>query len=118
MFLCTYVCVVAYTYIQCVSFSVHVWYVNNVHFLNVIFNLYKRIPKYSVSLFCDGFCLQIGQDIEVRPGIVSKNTDGKIVCQPILSRVISLFAEQNDLQYAVPGGLIGVLTCYHGDVII
>ncbi|XP_065906326.1 eukaryotic translation initiation factor 2 subunit 3, Y-linked-like [Dysidea avara] len=54
--------------------------------------------------------LQIGQDIEVRPGIVSKNADGKILCQPILSRVISLFAEQNDLQYAVPGGLIGVGT--------
>ena len=43
----------------------------------------------------------------MRPGIVSKTSDGKILCQPIQSRVISLFAEQNDLQFAVPGGLIG-----------
>ena len=31
-------------------------------------------------------------------------------CSPIFSRIISLYAEQNDLQYAVPGGLIGVGT--------
>ena len=43
----------------------------------------------------------------MRPGIVSKTQDGKIQCQPIYSRIISLFAEQNELQYAVPGGLIG-----------
>ena len=49
----------------------------------------------------------MGQEIEVRPGIVSKTEDGKIQCQPILSRIISLYAEQNELQYAVPGGLIG-----------
>jgi len=29
---------------------------------------------------------------------------------PIRSRVVSLFAEHNDLQFAVPGGLIGVGT--------
>ncbi|EFO24850.1 eukaryotic translation initiation factor 2 subunit 3 [Loa loa] len=54
--------------------------------------------------------LRIGQEIEVRPGIVSKSTDGKVQCRPIFSRVVSLFAEQNQLQYAVPGGLIGVGT--------
>ena len=51
--------------------------------------------------------LKVGQEIEVRPGIVSKDNDGKLKCQPIKSRIVSLFAEQNDLQYAVPGGLIG-----------
>lgn len=54
--------------------------------------------------------LKVGQEIEVRPGIVSKTSDGKIQCKPILSRIVSLFAEQNELQYAVPGGLIGVGT--------
>ncbi|CAN0418722.1 unnamed protein product, partial [Phaeothamnion confervicola] len=29
---------------------------------------------------------------------------------PIYSKIISLYAEQNDLQFAVPGGLIGVGT--------
>jgi hypothetical protein len=31
-----------------------------------------------------------------------------VKCIPIYSRIVSLFAEQNELQYAVPGGLIGV----------
>jgi translation initiation factor 2 subunit 3 len=43
-------------------------------------------------------------------GIVSKTSDGAMTCIPIYSRIISLYAEQNDLQYAVPGGLIGVGT--------
>nr|XP_051685459.1 eukaryotic translation initiation factor 2 subunit 3, X-linked isoform X2 [Oryctolagus cuniculus] len=54
--------------------------------------------------------LKVGQEIEVRPGIVSKDNDGKLMCKPIFSKIISLFAEHNDLQYAAPGGLIGVGT--------
>ncbi|KJE94009.1 translation initiation factor 2 gamma subunit [Capsaspora owczarzaki ATCC 30864] len=54
--------------------------------------------------------LKAGQEIEVRPGIVAKNDEGRLKCTPIFSRVVSLFAEQNELQYAVPGGLIGVGT--------
>ncbi|XP_064618176.1 eukaryotic translation initiation factor 2 subunit 3, Y-linked [Liolophura sinensis] len=54
--------------------------------------------------------LRVGQEIEVRPGIVSRDQEGKLSCKPIYSRIVSLFAEQNDLQYAVPGGLIGVGT--------
>lgn len=54
--------------------------------------------------------LRVGQEIEVRPGIISKASDGKLTCRPILSRIVSLFAEQNELQFAVPGGLIGVGT--------
>ncbi|KAL3315521.1 Eukaryotic translation initiation factor 2 subunit 3 [Cichlidogyrus casuarinus] len=50
--------------------------------------------------------LQIGQQIEVRPGLISRDKK----CKPIMSCILSLFAEQNDLQYAVPGGLIGVGT--------
>lgn len=46
----------------------------------------------------------------MRPGLVSKDADGKLTCKPIFSRIVSLFAEQNELQYAVPGGLIGVGT--------
>lgn len=54
--------------------------------------------------------LQVGQEIEVRPGLVSKDGEGNLTCQPIFSKIVSLFAEQNELQYAVPGGLIGVGT--------
>lgn len=52
---------------------------------------------------------QVGQEIEVRPGLVSKDSDGKLACRPIFSKIVSLYAEQNDLQFAVPGGLIGNL---------
>ena len=54
--------------------------------------------------------LKVGDEIEVRPGIVSKDTDGAVKCVPILSKILSLKAEKNELQYAVPGGLIGVGT--------
>uniref|UniRef100_A0A4W5JZ36 protein-synthesizing GTPase n=1 Tax=Hucho hucho TaxID=62062 RepID=A0A4W5JZ36_9TELE len=54
--------------------------------------------------------LKVGQELEVRPGIVSKDHEGKLMCKPIFSKIVSLFAEHNDLQYAAPGGLIGVGT--------
>jgi translation initiation factor 2 subunit 3 len=52
----------------------------------------------------------VNQKIEVRPGIVMKDENGSIKCTPIYSRIVSLYAEQNELQFAVPGGLIGVGT--------
>lgn len=48
--------------------------------------------------------------IQVRPGLVSKDAEGKLTCRPIFSRIVSLYTEQNELQFAVPGGLIGVGT--------
>jgi len=51
-----------------------------------------------------------GQEIEIRPGIISRAANGAVKCVPLMSRIVSLFAEQNDLQFAVPGGLIGVGT--------
>ena len=54
--------------------------------------------------------LKVGQEIEVRPGLVSKDSNGRVTCQPIRSKIVSLFAEQNDLMFAAPGGLIGVGT--------
>lgn len=54
--------------------------------------------------------LKVGDEIEIRPGIVTKEADGSLKCTAIFSRIMSLYAEQNDLQYAVPGGLIGVGT--------
>jgi len=54
--------------------------------------------------------LRVGDEIELRPGITTKAEDGTVKCTPIYSRVESLYAESNDLQFAVPGGLIGVGT--------
>jgi len=55
--------------------------------------------------------LKVGMEIEVRPGIISKDeVTGRTQCRPIRSAILSLNTEQNALQYAVPGGLIGVGT--------
>ncbi|KAM7259666.1 hypothetical protein ACFE04_015407 [Oxalis oulophora] len=54
--------------------------------------------------------LKVNQNIEVRPGIVHKDESGNIKCTPIYSRIVSLYTEQNEVQFAVPGGLIGVGT--------
>lgn len=56
--------------------------------------------------------LRVGDEIEIRPGIPKKLSDGSGVmqCTPIYSKIVSLSSEKNALQYAVPGGLIGVGT--------
>lgn len=55
--------------------------------------------------------LKVGDEIEVRPGIVGKDVKtGRVKNTPIFATVVSLFAEKNSLQYAVPGGLIGIGT--------
>jgi len=54
--------------------------------------------------------LRVGDEIEIRPGIVSRLADGSVKCVPLFSKIKSLYAEHNDLQFAVPGGLIGVGT--------
>ncbi|GFT41628.1 eukaryotic translation initiation factor 2 subunit 3 [Trichonephila clavipes] len=54
--------------------------------------------------------LKVGQRVELRPGLIEKNEQGTCICRPIQSQILSLFAEANDLQFAVPGGLIGVGT--------
>ncbi len=54
--------------------------------------------------------LKLGMQIEVRPGIVTKDNEGKVRCQPIFSTIVTLLAERNQLDFAVPGGLIGVGT--------
>ena len=56
--------------------------------------------------------LRVGQDIEIRPGLIRKPLPGqlRVTCHPIRTRIVSLCAEDNQLQFAVPGGLIGVGT--------
>jgi len=54
--------------------------------------------------------LKVGDEIEIRPGVVGKDSAGTVICRPIRSRIMSLAAEHNSLQFAVPGGLIGVGT--------
>jgi translation initiation factor 2 subunit 3 len=53
----------------------------------------------------------VGDEIEVRPGIKKTDSEtGKLYCEPIYTKITTLFAEKNDLLFAIPGGLIGVGT--------
>jgi translation initiation factor 2 subunit 3 len=50
-------------------------------------------------------------EVEIRPGIIHRDPEtGHCTCRPLRSKIVSLLAEQNQLQFAVPGGLIGVGT--------
>ena len=53
--------------------------------------------------------LKVGEVVEIKPGIIEiNNQNGKKKIIPIVSRIVSLKAEENDLIYCIPGGLIGV----------
>ena len=54
--------------------------------------------------------LRLGDKIEIRPGIITSDNSGGFNVSTINTTVQSLFAESNQLSYAVPGGLIGVGT--------
>jgi translation initiation factor 2 subunit 3 len=54
--------------------------------------------------------LKLGDEIEIRPGKISRDEKGAPKCTPIFSQIITLNSENNELKYAVPGGLIGVGT--------
>lgn len=53
--------------------------------------------------------LRVGDRIEVRPGLPHRESStGKMSFTPIISIINAMQAEANDLQYAVPGGLVGI----------
>ena len=55
--------------------------------------------------------LKIGDEIEIRPGRILKDQEtGCLECKPIFTQIVTLFAENNPLLYAIPGGLIAVGT--------
>ena len=49
--------------------------------------------------------LRVWEVFEIRPGIVIKDPSGKSIT-PIYSRIVSLRNENNDLIYAILGGLM------------
>ena len=51
--------------------------------------------------------IKIGERVEIRPGALLKTPTGNKLT-PILTKIVSLQTENNNLIYAIPGGLIGV----------
>jgi len=54
--------------------------------------------------------LRIGEEVEILPGVLIRRANQQISNTVLRTTVCSLMAEGNSLQYAVPGGLIGVGT--------
>ena len=59
-------------------------------------------------------CLRVGDEIEIRPGLVRRRAkgpnQGRLSWTPIRSIITTLRADQNDLMYAITGGLLSVGT--------
>jgi len=54
--------------------------------------------------------IKVGDEIAIRPGYVRRSSTGTSKWKEIRSQVVTLKADQNNLMYAVPGGLIAVGT--------
>lgn len=53
--------------------------------------------------------LRVGDEVEIRPGLTEKDPNtGDVKCVPLFTRIVTLLSEENELLYAMPGGLIGV----------
>ncbi len=54
--------------------------------------------------------LNIDDIVEIKPGIMSKGSDGRYVCQSIITKIISLETDGHHINTVIPGGLIGIGT--------
>jgi translation initiation factor 2 subunit 3 len=54
--------------------------------------------------------LNIDDEVEIRPGILSKGKDGKFISQPIVTKILSLETDGIQLENLNPGGLVGIGT--------
>ena len=52
--------------------------------------------------------LRVGELVEIRPGLIYFDSNNEPKVEPLYSRIVSLRTEQNNLLYAIPGGLIAV----------
>lgn len=53
---------------------------------------------------------KVGDEIEISPGQVSKNKEGKYIFQPIITKILSIKTDTTSLNEIIPGGLIGIGT--------
>ena len=54
--------------------------------------------------------LNVDDVIEIRPGICGKGKNGKLISQPIKTKILSIKTDQEELENMLPGGLMGVGT--------
>jgi translation initiation factor 2 subunit 3 len=71
---------------------------------------YKDIVGGVIGGSLIGGNLKIGDEIELLPGIISKNPDGTLSHKPHITTITSLKSETTELQEITSGGLIGIGT--------
>jgi translation initiation factor 2 subunit 3 len=54
--------------------------------------------------------LKINDEVEINPGILTKNKDGRYTCEPIITKLLSFESDKIQLEQVEPGGLVGILT--------
>jgi len=54
--------------------------------------------------------LKVNDEIEVRPGLVERDQNNNIKCRPYITRITTIRCEDNELLFAIPGGLISLGT--------
>lgn len=54
--------------------------------------------------------LAVNDQIEIRPGIVSKNKTGQFITQPIITKILSLESDKIKIDHVTPGGLVAIGT--------
>lgn len=54
--------------------------------------------------------LNINDEVEINPGILTKNKDGRYTCEPIITKLLSFESDKIKLKSVEPGGLVGILT--------
>lgn len=53
---------------------------------------------------------QVGDIVEIRPGLVQKDTNQNLIYKSIRTEIISMKTDTDDINIAQPGGLIGICT--------
>ena len=53
---------------------------------------------------------KLNDEVEINPGILTKNTDGRFTCEPIRTTLLSFESDKIKLDVVEPGGLVGILT--------
>ena len=53
---------------------------------------------------------KLNDEVEINPGILTKNKDGRFTCEPIRTTLLSFESDKIKLDVVEPGGLVGILT--------
>jgi translation initiation factor 2 gamma subunit (eIF-2gamma) len=80
----------------------------------IIFNINKQGTEIKEikggvvgGTIIDGL-LKINDRVKIFPGLLNEGTKTKWSYKPLISKVLSINTERNNLQFAIPGGLLGI----------